>query len=158
MKIYTVQHKDFIKNKDEFENIYLPENKKRFLETEEFGLVKPYLWMNKRFEKYKRTFEPNYCLQDNLIWVFTEPFPYGKVDKDYQLYVFEYPKRMLSKDFLWTDYMNWHYYLNDLEGWENVDIILKNPYKLTKYEVAQGVTDKINIKYLKGVYEIKGEQ
>ena len=70
------------------------------------------------------------------------------MDNGYGLFVFEVPAAIFKKEFLWSDYFDWHLLLNDIEGtdWESIF----DPPK-DKSVIRQGISAYVNKKWIKKI-------
>lgn len=153
MKIYTVQPKDFLCFVDK-EGYIIPQNFNEDKYTSEWLSDKGdvYRWMGNHFSK--RT---NLPLDRYLIWVYFEmkhvPFKYIDFEK-YNVFCFEVPNKLLYKNFLWSDLIDWHWHLNHLDNWETkTDIFDFDLKKHSKNIVPQGVTTRLKKDWIKNIYK-----
>ncbi len=160
MKIVTLQRKGFLDSTDDDGYIIPPvttETDPDFLEL--WG--KCYPWMDNQYKQRVKL-----PLDRQTIWVFYgTTFEYSTdypEAHEYLLYVFDVPMSTLKTDFLWSSYILWHDHLNDLESnktnYDLFNINIRKPiymYDKKSYtDIAQGITTRLNIKYLKKIVDI----
>lgn len=154
MKIYTVQDKDFLEFID-FEGFILPNIKEQLdIDLEEWlhDMSDVYRWMAEKYNE--KTGLPN---DRCLFWVYFRmkdvSWKYVDFDK-YNVYCFEVPNKLLYKNFLWSDLIDWHCHLNHLDNWETkIDIFDFNLKKHSKNIIPQGVTTRLKKEWIKKIYK-----
>lgn len=153
MKIFTVQEKNFLEKIDS-EGFIIPP--KTVIRDEGDLMInnhnkKAYIWMDEQYKKRIKL-----PLDRNSIWVFNNPkILFNKNDsKLYNQYTFEVPMYNFINNFLWSDYFFWHYHLNYGDNWETeFGIFDINPRKDEKNKIAQGITTRLSIDWLKSITE-----
>lgn len=153
MKVYTVQDKDFLEFVDS--NGFILPNIKENLEPDLEEWLKDmsdvYFWMAEKY--HEKTGLPN---DRCLFWFYfrMRDINWRHINFDkYNVYCFEVPKKLIYKNFLWSDLIDWHWHLNHLEGWETkIDIFDLNLNKYAKNVVPQGVTTRIRRDWIKKIY------
>lgn len=152
MKVYTVQHNNFLNIRD-LDGFIAPEyheseaffkkNKNDFYYNE--NCTQALLWMKNEYAKFtKRSQVEDFY----LIWVWPtiQSIDWRYIPKDYSVYEFEVPAKEYKSAILWSNFIDWHLPLNgyEKEHWSNIfDINVK----LNKKE-AQGVTTRLNTHWL----------
>ncbi|EPM8129059.1 hypothetical protein EGX20_02260 [Enterococcus faecium] len=153
MKIYTVQSKDFLCFVDK-EGYIIPQKYDWDKDTLEWvdDMRDVYQWMANQY-----SIRTGISDDRHLIWVYFRmrdvPWKYIDFDK-YDIFCFEVPNKLLYKNFLWSDLIDWHWHLNHFDGWETkTDIFDFDLKKHSKNIVPQGVTTRLKKEWIKKVYQ-----
>ncbi|WP_261998396.1 hypothetical protein [Enterococcus faecalis] len=151
MKIYTVQSKDFGCFVDK-EVYIMPQKCDWGKDTIEWvdDVKDVYRWMANQY-----SIRTGISANRYLIWVYFRmrdvPWKYIDFDK-YNVFCFEISNKLLYKNFLWSDLIDWHWHLNHLENWETKTDIF-DLKKHSKNIVPQGVTTRLKKEWIKKVYK-----
>lgn len=141
MKVYTVQHKDFLKTVDP--RLFIINS--RHSENSIFDYENTLLalnWMNMQYEKRIEV------LDRDLIWVWPRlSYINYPIPDDYFIYEFEVPMIYFKNNILWSDFYDWHLVLNQIKDVNYEDIFNVNPKKSNT--MIQGVTSKLNRNWFK---------
>lgn len=153
MKIYTVQPKDFLCFVDK-EGYIIPQKYDWDKDTLEWlsDMKDVYQWMANQYSIRTGLSDDRY-----LIWVYfrMRDVRWQSIDFDkYHVFCFEVPKKLLYRNFLWSDLIDWHWHLNHLDNWETkTDIFDFDLKKNSKNIVPQGVTTRLKKEWIKKVYK-----
>ncbi len=147
MKIYTVQKLNFLDNCDD-NGFIINETDKSNSIFDSDRTIKAL----KYIINYYKNRNGISSLDREVIWFYDE-FKYAYqayqwMDNGYGLFVFEVPAAIFKKEFLWSDYFDWHLLLNDIEGtdWESIF----DPPK-DKSVIRQGISAYVNKKWIKKI-------
>lgn len=133
MKVYTVQSDNFLDNIDS-EGYIDNETNKEYSIFDYKNTIEALNWMTKKYEE-----KISSKIDKEMIWVWNNlrdsNFP---TQENYYIYVFEVPMEYFKNKILWSDFIDWHLVLNQIEknSWD--DIFNVNPKK--RKPCVQGVT------------------
>lgn len=133
MKVYTVQSDNFLDNIDS-EGYIDNETDKKYSIFDYKNTIEALNWMTKKYEE-----KISSKIDKEMIWVWNNlrdsNFP---TQENYYIYVFEVPMEYFKNKILWSDFIDWHLVLNQIEKDSWGDIFNVNPKK--RKPCVQGVT------------------